>query len=468
MKYLNDRITQRIDLGTTPAKGMYKYEVQVYDLGWNAIFVGNYYNYGTRYYTFDITDICRNRKSTLHTSGSSDYDNDVNIVQQYRIVVTKDNNGNTVTGTTFFVAHIYTYPNLQYGYDPGLSPDNVFFDINTNTKYNVSVLLQGSSRYRSPESSLPSMYLIPQYPNVGNSQDLTYYDTMTFGLTLESGSSIQNVIIFGVERGKDYSNQNNWLGQYDMNINMDSSTLSTTSTTSTMSNTGFLGNFEDITLSTTSTTSTMSNTGFLGNFEDITLSTTSTTSTMSNTGFLGNFEDTNPYTHTFFGSFGKFISDYDTNIPYYDIDVYITWKNGSNGMQYRKVAEIKSCKERYYLLWQDRYGSYQSQPFKGKMEYSEDFTNEEILSYTGRRRKSNVIIQPKWKLNSGWLKEQLFPFYESIYVSPILKLYDTKTQHEYDVILKDTPYVEKKYNNDRKLLSIELNLEATETQNIIY
>ena len=61
------------------------------------------------------------------------------------------------------------------------------------------------------------------------------------------------------------------------------------------------------------------------------------------------------------------------------------------------------------------------------MEYSEDITNEEILSYTGRRRKSNVVVQPKWKLNSGWLKEQLFPFYESIFISPILKLYDTKT-----------------------------------------
>ena len=396
MKYLNDRITQRIDLGTAPAKGMYKYEVQVYYLGWNAIFVGNYYNYGTRYYTFDITDICRNRKSTLHTSGSSDYDNDVNIVQQYRIIVTKDNEGNTVLGTPFFVAHIYTYPNLQYGFDPGLSPDNVFFDINNNTEYYVSVLLQGSSRFRTPEQSRPSMYLIPQYPNVNNSQDLPYYETMTFGLTLESGNSIESVTIFSVKSGQDYSNQKNWFGHYDMDINLEL------------------------------------------------------------------------YTHTFFGSFGKFIEDVDQNIPDYDIDVYITWKNGSSVSQYRKVAEIKSCKERYYLLWQDRYGSYQSQPFKGKMEYSEDITNEEILSYTGRRRKSNVIVQPKWKLNSGWLKEQLFPFYESIYVSPILKLYDTKTGHEYDVILKDTPYVEKKYLNDKKLLSIELNLEATETQNIIY
>ncbi len=399
MKYLNDRITQRIDLGSAPAKGMYKYEIQVYNLfssAWNSIFVGNYYNNGVRYYTFDITDICRNRKSTLHTSGSSDYDTDVNIVQQYRITVTLDNDGNTVSGTPFFVAHIYTYPNLQYGYEPGLSPGTVFFDINTNTDYIVSVLLQGSNRYRTLESPLPTLYLIPQYPNVNNSQDLTYYDTMTFGLTLESGSSIQNVTIFGVERGKDYSNQNNWFGQYDIDINVDT------------------------------------------------------------------------YTHTFFGSFGKFIDDYDQDIPYYDIDVYITWKNGSDVSQYRKVAEIKSCKERYYLLWQDRYGSYQSQPFKGKMEYSEAITNEEILSYTGRRRKSNVIVQPKWKLNSGWLKEQLFPFYESIFISPILKLYDTKTGYEYDVILKDTPYVEKKYHNDKKLLSIELNLEATETQNIIY
>lgn len=395
MKYLNDRITQRIDLGSVPAKGMYKYEVQVYYLGWDPIFVGNYYNSGLRYYTFDITDICRNRKSTIHTSGSSNYDKDVNIVQQYRIVVTKDNNGNTVTGTPFFVAHIYTYPNLQYGYDQELTPDNVFFDIKTNTEYNVSVLLQGSNRYRTPEFPRPSMYLIPQYPNVDDSRDLEY-ETMTFGLTLESGNSIESVTIFGVESGQAYSNQNNWFGQYDMDINQEL------------------------------------------------------------------------YTHTFFGSFGQFIQDVDQGIPDYDIDVYITWKNGSDVSQYRKVAEIKSCKERYYLLWQDRYGSYQSQPFKGKMEYSEDITNEEILSYTGRRRKSNVIVQPKWKLNSGWLKEKLFPLYESIYVSPILKLYDTKTKHEYDVILKDTPYVEKKYLNDKKLLSIELNLEASETQNIIY
>jgi hypothetical protein len=291
MNYLNNRITQQIDLGTEQAKGMYKYEIQVYDLyesSWVTVFVGNYYNSGVRYYTFDITDICRSRKSTLHKDGSTGYDTDVNIVERYRIRVTTDNDGQTTTGTPIDVAHIYTYPNIQYGYDPGIGPGSVFFDVTTTTKYYVSVLLQGSNMFRSPDPVRPNMYLVPQYPNVDDAQSLHFNDTMTFGLTIETGRSIQNVTIYAIERGMDYTNEDDWLGSYDMNrVNMDS------------------------------------------------------------------------YTHTFFDSFGQFIGD-DDEIPYYDIDVYITWKDGSDNSQYRKVAEITPCKERYYLLWQDRYGSYQS------------------------------------------------------------------------------------------------------------
>ena len=66
MKYLNERITQQIDLGAVQTKGMYKYEVQTTDRieqsGWSTIFVGNYYNNAERWHTFDITDLCRSRK----------------------------------------------------------------------------------------------------------------------------------------------------------------------------------------------------------------------------------------------------------------------------------------------------------------------------------------------------------------------------------------------------------------------
>lgn len=254
-----------------------------------------------------------------------------------------------------------------------MNTNDTFFDIDTNSLYSVSLVLQGNNRYRS---NLNNLYLCPRYPLVDNEQDLDNESTMTFGATIEIGRSIQDVAFFTIEAGKDYTNPSNYYGYYSL----------------------------------------------------------------QNLKSIG-------YSHTFFDTYARFMTYQDGEMPMnLDYWVYMTWKNASNVSQYSRIAIIEACKSRYYLLWQDRYGSYQSQPFDGKMEYSEDITNSEYVSYTGNRHKYNVQVQPKWKLNSGWLAEDLFPFYESIYVSPILKLYDTKTQTEYDVILNDK-YTEKKYVN---------------------
>lgn len=397
MKYLNERITQQIDLGTVQTKGMYKYEVQSTDRleqsGWNTIFVGNYYNNAERYHTFDITDLCRSRKRNIHTTFGNSIDSDVFTVEQYRIIVTKSDN-TTVTGEAINVAHVYPYPNVQKS-ALILHPASKFFDITTANSFDVSLLLQGYTRYRT---GINNLYLCPRYPLVNDEQYLNRGDTMTFGATIEIGSSVQGVTLFSVAAGADYTDTNEWYGSYSLQ-------------------------------------------------------------------HLGD----EGYSHTFFKSYGYFLNTSNKGgVPMNtDYWVYMTWENSNNVSQYRRIAIIEACKSRYYLLWQDRYGSYQSQPFNGKMEYSENITNSEYVSYTGERHKYNVQVQPKWKLNSGWLKEDLFPFYESIYVSPILKLYDTETETEYDVILNDN-YVEKKYVNEKKLLSIELNLEATEKQNITY
>ena len=397
MKYLNERITQQIDLGAVQTKGMYKYEVQTTDRiemsGWSTIFVGNYYNNAERWHTFDITDLCRSRKRNIHTTFGKSIDSDVFTVEQYRIIVTKSDN-TTVTGSTITVAHVYPYPNVQKS-SRAMQPYNSFFDITTANNSDVSLLLQGNNRYATGRNNL---YLCPRYPLVKDEQDLDNYYTMTFGATIEFGSALQDVTFFSVEAGVDYTNTDKWYGSYSLD----------------------------------------------------------------HLGFEG-------YSHTFFRSYGYFLNTNEKGgVPLNtDYWIYMTWTNSSNVSQYRRIAIIEACKSRYYLLWQDRFGSYQSQPFKGKMEYSENITNSEYVSYTGERHKYNVQVQPKWKINSGWITEDLFPFYESIYVSPILKLYDTQTETEYDVILNDN-YVEKKYVNEKKLLSIELNLEATEKQNITY
>ena len=397
MKYLNERIRQQIDLGAVQTKGMYKYEVQTTDKyeqsGWSTTFVGNYYNNAERYHTFDITDLCRSRKRNIHTTFGKSIDSDVFTVEQYRIIVTKSDN-TTVTGSTITVAYIYPYPNVQKS-RLFMNAYSTFFDITTANNSNVSLLLQGNNRYATGTNNL---YLCPRYPLVDDEQDLDNYYTMTFGATIEIGSSLQEVTFFSVQAGADYTNTDEWYGSYSLE-------------------------------------------------------------------HLGD----EGYSHTFFRSYGYFLNmDEKLGVPLNtDYWVYMTWKNSNNVSQYRRIAIIEACKSRYYLLWQDRFGSYQSQQFKVNMVYSENIENSEYVSYTGERHKYNVQVQPKWKINSGWITEDLYPFYESIYVSPILKLYDTQTETEYDVILNDN-YVEKKYENSKSMLNIQLNLEATEKQNITY
>lgn len=396
MKYLNERITQRIDLGAVQPKGMYKYEVQVTDKfeqsGFSTIFVGNYYNNAERYHTFDITDLCRSRKRNIHTTFGKSIDSDVFTVEQYRIIVTKSN-GTTVTGSAITVAHIYPYPNVQKS-ELLMYPGNAVFEISSSTKNDVSLLLQGNNRYRT---GINNLYLCPRYPLVNDDQALDGGYTMIFGATIEIGSEVQEVTLFSVAAGADYTDINEWYGSYNLQ-------------------------------------------------------------------HLGD----EGYSHTFFRTYSDFLNtgikgSVPLNTDYW---VYMRY-NKNEKYQYRRIAIIEACKSRYYLLWQDRYGSYQSQPFKGKMEYSENITNSEYVSYTGERHKYNVQVQPKWKINSGWITEDLYPFYESIYVSPILRLYDTQTETEYDVILNDN-YVEKKYVNSKTMLNLQLNLEATEKQNISY
>ena len=215
MKYLNERITQQIDLGAVQPKGMYKYEVQVTDRleqsGWSTIFVGNYYNNAEDWHTFDITDLCRSRKRNRHTTFGNDIDSDEFTVEQYRIIVTKSNN-TTVTGSAITVAHVYPYPNVQKS-NRAMQTYNTFFDITTANRFDVSLLLQGNNRYATGRNNL---YLCPRYPLVRDEQDLDNFYTMTFGATIEFGSAIPDVTLFSVQAGADYTNTNLWYGSYSL------------------------------------------------------------------------------------------------------------------------------------------------------------------------------------------------------------------------------------------------------------
>lgn len=168
--------------------------------------------------------------------------------------------------------------------------------------------------------------------------------------------------------------------------------------------------------------------------------------------------------HAFWNTLDGMLAGY--TYDWYGRDIIIClYDTASN--TYTDIARLQACPSRYYLQWQDRWGSMQSQPFGGKAVYSETITNNEVQNYNNVRRKASVVVQPKWSIYSGWIREDLFPIYESIYVSPYLKLYDAVRNITYDVIINDN-FTEKKYSQEKAMLNLKLDIEATSKQNILY
>lgn len=132
------------------------------------------------------------------------------------------------------------------------------------------------------------------------------------------------------------------------------------------------------------------------------------------------------------------------------------------------VAVIDGCYSRYYLAWNDRYGDIQSQPFEGKVEYTEDVKTEEVEDYKNKRRVSNKLVQSKWRLNTKWISEKVYPIYESIFTSPYLLLYDTEFDRSWNVIVTDSNYKEKSFRTEKSLVNFEIEVEEAKKQNMIY
>lgn len=149
-----------------------------------------------------------------------------------------------------------------------------------------------------------------------------------------------------------------------------------------------------------------------------------------------------------------------------DADEIVIWTNDTK--QYTVVGKLDEC-SRYFLKWQDRYGMTQIQPFSGTEIYSESVITNQIINYRREKRPGSIEATSKWSLNSKWLNQKLFPYYESIFVSPYLQLYDAKEDRLYDVNIVTQEYTEKTFNNqNRQLFNLQLEVELNKTQQFVY
>lgn len=127
------------------------------------------------------------------------------------------------------------------------------------------------------------------------------------------------------------------------------------------------------------------------------------------------------------------------------------------------------CPAKYYLLWQDRGGGFQCQPFAKTETYSESFKRNEYDTYRNAKKLASISIQPQWKLNSEWINEELMPYYESLYVSPYIELWDVENNERYNVYISDNSWTEKTFKNQgRKLFNLQVTVKQDIPQQILY
>lgn len=132
------------------------------------------------------------------------------------------------------------------------------------------------------------------------------------------------------------------------------------------------------------------------------------------------------------------------------------------------VANVDQCPADYYLIWMDRTGAYQCQPFNKKVTRKENITSTEIINYRDEKRTVSKSITNEWTINSDWLTYQEYKDFESLFVSPYLYLYDVKNDEGHWVNISHKTWEDKTSSNTKKPFNLKLTLTANTPQNIIY
>lgn len=132
------------------------------------------------------------------------------------------------------------------------------------------------------------------------------------------------------------------------------------------------------------------------------------------------------------------------------------------------IAVIDYNPAEYYLMWINRYGATQCQPFCKKNTLSESVTTSYITSSTNESVVSNKSVDYTWTLNSHWLTYDEHSEFESLLTSKYVWLYDTKNIQFYPVNVTDSKWSYKNSSNNKKPFNLTVNIKSARHQNIGY
>lgn len=137
---------------------------------------------------------------------------------------------------------------------------------------------------------------------------------------------------------------------------------------------------------------------------------------------------------------------------------------GNDATEFIPVALIDHCPSDYYVLWQDRTGAYQCQPFSKKTTYNETITTSYLTNEIDEERPYNKQITSTWTLNTDWLTPDGHKAHESILTSPKIYLFDTKNDLMWEVNCTDSSWTD---HDSKKLSNLTITLRSNKSQNIL-
>lgn len=133
-----------------------------------------------------------------------------------------------------------------------------------------------------------------------------------------------------------------------------------------------------------------------------------------------------------------------------------------------KVCEIDDNPADYYVMWINRYGTWQSQPLCSKWEMKEKVTTNSITTVYDEVVPVSKLSEFTWQLNTEWLTYAEHDEFESLLTSKYVYLYNTKTNSGEYVTVSDSNWTFKNSVNTKKPFNLTLNLTKSVKQNIVF
>lgn len=145
---------------------------------------------------------------------------------------------------------------------------------------------------------------------------------------------------------------------------------------------------------------------------------------------------------------------------------YVFVKFTNNRYVLEDAFILDECPRDFYLHWIDRYGGVQCQPLRQNYKQTQNYTRESAHNLINETHDYLNSVQTTYTFNTDWINRQEMSVWESIMVSPMVCLIDTRANKSRRVLVTDKSFSHKTFDNTHTLFNMTFNVKLAKTQPI--